>query len=390
MTVVGIAEVLFLSLLTVTILRFCGLWILSLSYGLVRPTGKSTEDRISLIVPAYNEEKSISQCITSLLALDYPDFEIIVVDDGSKDRTFEIARTFEAPKVKVLHQENKGKSEALNTGIRASTGTIILTIDADTRLNPSSLTSISARFDGNPRLGAIAGNVKVDAPKGLLKRIQDLEYTTSIGYIRKAQSVLGAVLIVPGPIAAIRKDIIEKAGGFSSATFAEDFDMTLTVLKAGYKVQFEDGAIAYTIAPGTVIDLLKQRRRWYRGMIQVLAKNEDMFLRSRYGIAGIYGIPSMWFETASSLINIFLLLFAVISGYFEGQWDTVLYGLAIYWALQTLVVITAVATDKEKHWYLIALSPALVFYNSFLDGVRAAAFVEELLSLRMAWETPAR
>ena len=387
---VAIAQVLFLSLLTLTVLRFCGLWVLSLSYHLVGQKREGIHEKISLIVPAYNEEKSISQCIASLQALDYPDFEVIVVDDGSRDRTLEISRSMEGPRVKVLHQENKGKSEALNTGIRAASGTIILTIDADTRLNPTALRSISARFEGNPRLGAVAGNVKVDAPKGLLKMIQDLEYTTSIGYIRKAQSVLGAVLIVPGPVAAIRKEIIEKVGGFSSATFAEDFDMTLAVLKAGYKVQFEEGAIAYTIAPGTVIDLLKQRRRWYRGMIQVLSKNEDMFLRGKYGVAGIYGVPSMWFETISSMINIFLLLFAVVSGYFEGQWVTVLYGLAIYWALQTLVVITAVVTDRERHWYLIALSPVLIFYNSFLDGVRAAAFVEELLALRMAWETPAR
>jgi poly-beta-1,6 N-acetyl-D-glucosamine synthase len=386
----SIAQTLFLSLLSITVIRFCGLWALSLSYGFLRPKSGSPSERISLIVPAYNEEKSIAQCLRSLLSLDYPDFEIIVVDDGSRDRTLEIARAIEDPRVKVLHQENGGKAEALNTGIAASTGKILLTVDADTRLNRTALLSIANRFEGHPELGALAGNVKVDEPRGLLKRVQDLEYTSSIGYIRKAQSVLGAVMIVPGPIAALRREAVEKAGGFSSATFAEDFDITLAVLREGYKVQFEDSAMAYTIAPGTVGELLKQRRRWYRGMIQVLAKNEDMLLRGRYGVAGIYGVPDMWLETIFPLINIFLMLFAVLAGYLEGQWSTVVYGLAIYWALQILVVITAVATDKERHWYLILLSPILIFYNTFLDGVRATAFIEELLTLRMKWETPAR
>lgn len=386
----GAVQILFLSLLTLAMVRFGGFWVLSLGYSFHRQRENNSEIRISLIVPAYNEEKSIVKCLESLLALDYTDYEVVVVDDGSKDRTLELARSVEDPRVRTIHQENKGKAEALNTGIGASTGEIMLTVDADTRLNKSSLKSIASRFAGQPGLGALAGNVKVDSPEGLMKRLQDLEYTTSIGYVRKAQSILGAVLIVPGPIAAIRKEVVEKVGGFSGSTFAEDFDITLAVLKAGYKVQFEDGAIAYTIAPATATDLLKQRRRWYRGMIQVLSKNQGMFLRIKYGVAGVYGVPSMWFETISPLVNIFLLIFAILDGYFEGQWVTVLYGLAFYWLLQILVAITAVATDKERRWYLILLSPLLIFYNSFLDGVRTASFIEELLTLRMAWETPAR
>ena len=125
-------------------------------------------------------------------------------------------------------------------------------------------------------------------------------------------------------------------------------------------------------------------------MMQVLAKHEDMFFRKRYGVAGLYGIPYMWYDTVSPIINIFLALFAVLAGFATGDWAPMLYGLAGYWVLQTLVAISAIALDKERRPGQVLVSPLLIFYCTFLDGIRAAAFTEEILSLGMKWEKPSR
>ncbi len=382
--------ILFLSLLVVALVRVLSLWFLSFAYRFRKQASTAAIERISVIVPAYNEEKSIASSIQSLLGQDYHNYEVVVVDDGSKDGTLEIAKGFEGPKVRVIHQENRGKAEALNTGLKAATGDIVLTVDADTRLNRGALGALAGRFASDPKLGALSGNVKVDAPRGMLQRLQEVEYTTGIGLTRKGQSMLATVMIVPGPIAAFRKEAVEKVSYFSPHTFAEDFDMTLAILKLRYKVEYEDRAIAYTIAPRGLEDLLKQRRRWYRGMIQVLAKHEGMFFRRRYGVAGMYGIPYMWYDTVSPMVNLFLALFAVMAGFETGNWAPVLFGLGAYWILQTLVAISAIAMDRERRLWQIFVSPFLIFYSTFLDGIRAAAFIEEILSLGMKWESPAR
>ncbi len=381
---------LFISLLVVALVRVFSLWFLSMAYSFRRASAATPTDRISVIVPASNEEKSIAASMRSLLAQDYGDYEVLVVDDGSTDGTFEIAKEYEGPSARVIHQENKGKAEALNTGIRAASGSVVLTVDADTRLNSGALRALAARFASDPRLGALSGNVKVDNPRGLLQRLQEVEYTTGIGLSRKGQSMLASVMIVPGPIAAFRKEAVEKVSYFSGRTFAEDFDITLAILRERYRVEYEDNAIAYTIAPRGVEDLLKQRRRWYRGMMQVLYKHEDMFMRKRYGIAGLYGIPYMWYDTVSPMISLFLALFAVLAGFVTNNWLPILYGLSLYWGLQTVVAISAIVLDKERRLWQVIASPLLIFYSTFLDGIRAAAFIEEVLSLGMKWEKPAR
>ncbi len=385
-----IIVVLFLSLLVVALVRVFSLWALSMAYSFRRPRNVLATERVSVIVPAYNEEKSLASSVESLLKQDYANYEVVVVDDGSRDRTNEIAKQYEGGKVIVIRQENRGKAEALNTGIRAATGSIVLTVDADTKLNPGALSALAARFASDPRLGALSGNVKVDEPRGLLQRLQEVEYTTGIGLTRKGQSMLASVMIVPGPIAAFRKEAVEKVSYFSSHTFAEDFDITLAILKERYRVEYEDRAIAYTMAPKGVEDLLRQRRRWYRGMMQVLAKHEGMFLRKRYGVPGLYGIPYMWYDTVSPIVNLFLALFAVVAGFTTGDWAPILYGLGAYWLLQTLVSVSAIVLDSERRLWQVFASPLLIFYSTFLDGVRAAAFIEEVLALRMKWEQPAR
>ena len=381
----------FYGVLVITLFRLSTQLVLSWAYNVKGRVRRSeVYPKISLVVPAYNEELTIKDCIQSLLNIDYPNYEIIVVDDGSTDKTLEEARKFEVLGVKVVRQPNQGKANALNHGIRLSGGEIVVTVDADTRLHPESLTNIAWRFANNQRLGAVAGNVKVAPTPGMLNALQSVEYTTGINLIRKAQSVLGCVMVVPGPIAALRRDVVERVGFLSDDTFAEDFDITMKILRDGYRVEYEDRAIAYTDAPKNIEDLMKQRRRWYRGMMQVLDKHKDMYLSRKHGVVGMFGVPNMWFETVSSIFNISLILLAVFSELLTRDFLTSLAGLALYFVVELAVEIFAISLDPVPQARELVTTPLLLFYNVFLDGVRMMAFTEEGIGVVMRWEKPRR
>ena len=367
------------------LVRLC----LSLIYNLTR-RNKELEvfPKISIIVPAYNEAKTIRSCIQSLQNLNYPNYDIIVVDDGSTDNTFEEAS--QCSGVKVIRQKNQGKPVALNTGILESDSDIVLTVDADTTVDKEALRKIAGRFAANERLGAVAGNVKVKYEPTILNTVQSAEYATGINLVRKGQSVLGCVMVVPGPVAALKKEAIERAGLFSDDTFAEDFDITLKILKSGYKIEYEEGSIAYTDAPKNTEDLMKQRRRWYRGMIQVLEKHRDMYFNRKYGSAGIFGIPNLWFDTISPFLNIGLLLVTLLTWILTGESSSSLAGIIVYLAVALALGVVGLSLEPkpEKRNYLAI--PLLLFYNVFLDGIRIMSLTEEMVNIMMEWEKPKR
>lgn len=380
----------FSAILVIAVFRLCSWLFLSLAYNLkgkVEPM--ELFPLISLIVPAFNEEVTIKKSIQSLIDLDYPNYEVIVVDDGSSDKTLEIAREFESFQVKVIHQQNQGKANALNNGIRNSNGEIVVTVDADTQLRKDSLNKISARFSRNKRVGAVAGNVKVIPEKSILNVVQGTEYTVGINLVRKAQSVLGCVMIVPGPIAALRKEAIEQAGLFSSDTFAEDFDITMKILEKGYEVEYEDEAISYTDAPKNLEDFMKQRRRWYRGMLQVLDKYRNLYFSTKHGLFGMFGVPNLWFDAISPFFNTALILLALV-GLYLGDASISLLGITVYFVIQFAIGVFAVSLDPRPRLRDFLGIPLLLFYNVFLDGIRLMSFTEETINVFMKWEKPKR
>ncbi len=346
--------------------------------------------KISIIIPAFNEEVTISSCIESMLSLNYPRYEVVVVDDGSSDNTYNEASKFSGKGVKVISQKNTGKPGAINTGIKNASGEIVITVDADSKLHPDALKWISRRFSGNPRLGAVAGNVKIDKPNSILKALQSLEYTSSINLGRKSQSLLHCVMIVPGAIAALKTSVLREVGFFPEDTFAEDFDITMKILKAGYHVEYESRAMAFTQAPESIEDIIKQRRRWHRGMTQVLAKYKNMYLNPKYGTAGMIGVPYMWLELSSSLINMVLLCILLVASIFMTDMSSLTTGMLTYWALMIGVSIYSVLIDPKPSIKEIIISPLFLFYNIFIDGISIMAFIEETLSIAMRWEKPKR
>ncbi len=252
------------------------------------PAAPDFKPAVTVIIPAYNEEKVIEQTVRSVLASDYPHLRIIVVDDGSPDATAEVVREkfpveIALGRVLLLTKPNGGKASALNYGLDHTDDEIYVGIDADTVIAPNAITLLVAHF-ADPQVGAVAGNAKVGNRVNLWTRWQALEYITSQNFERRALNVFGAVSVVPGAIGAWRREAVREAGGYHTDTVAEDADLTMWLLQNGWRVVNEDRALAFTEAPTTAGGLMRQRFRWSFGILQAVWKHgAAMRKRSRLG-----------------------------------------------------------------------------------------------------------
>ncbi|MFW6111328.1 MAG: glycosyltransferase family 2 protein, partial [Thermoproteota archaeon] len=238
---------------------------------------------ISVIVPAYNEEEGLRRTLEGILEADYPSEkkEVIVVDDGSTDRTLAVASLYRKRGIKVYHKEHGGKYSAINYGLKFAHGEIIITVDADSIIGRRALKELVKNFQ-DPEVAAACGNIKVLNRENWITRCQALEYILGINILRRALDVFGAVTVVPGGLGAFRKEILEGGGLYDKDTLTEDFDVTVKTLKTGRIVQASSYALAYTQAPKTLKSLYKQRMRWYTGNLQTLIKHRDAFLNPRF------------------------------------------------------------------------------------------------------------
>ncbi len=257
----------------------------------------SYRPKVAVLIPAYNEEKVIERTIRAALNSNYPNLRVIVIDDGSKDRTLEVARqAFKAEaaagKVLILGKPNSGKAEALNYGIEhIGDAELFVGIDADTIIAQDAISRLVPHFI-NPKVGAIAGNAKVGNRVNLWTRWQALEYITSQNFERRALDVLGAVSVVPGAIGAWRVSAVREAGGYHVDTVAEDADLTMALLRLGYRVEYEDMALAYTEAPTNANGLMRQRFRWSFGILQAVYKHRKVV--GREGPLGWVALPNIF------------------------------------------------------------------------------------------------
>ncbi|MDQ7250716.1 glycosyltransferase [Dongia sedimenti] len=248
---------------------------------------------VTVVVAAYCEEPVIARTLTAVLASNYPDLRILVVDDGSSDRTAAmIAATCGSdPRVSVLTQANGGKFNALNHAYGAITTDIVIAIDADTIIDPEAIRMLVRHFQ-DPAVGAVAGNVKVGNRQTLMTRLQSLEYVTAQNIDRRAAEVFNGIMVVPGAIGAWRRAAVEQAGYYSSQTLAEDADLTVAIARAGYRVLFEEAALATTEAPETVRQFMRQRLRWMLGMLQTAWKHRGAIAERRW--IGLVSIPELF------------------------------------------------------------------------------------------------
>jgi cellulose synthase/poly-beta-1,6-N-acetylglucosamine synthase-like glycosyltransferase len=256
----------------------------------------SYKPKVAVLIPAYNEEKVIERTVRAVLNSDYPNLRVIVIDDGSKDRTLEVARAAFAEEeargtVLILGKLNSGKASALNYGIEhIGDAELFVGIDADTIIAPDAISRLVPHFI-NPKVGAMAGNAKVGNRVNLWTRWQALEYITSQNFERRALDVLGAVSVVPGAIGAWRVSAVREAGGYHVDTVAEDADLTMALLRRGYRVEYEDMALAFTEAPTNANGLMRQRFRWSFGILQAVYKHRAVFARK--GVLGLVALPNI-------------------------------------------------------------------------------------------------
>lgn len=348
---------------------------------------------ISIVVPVYNEGKILSKSIQSLLNLDYKNYEIIIVNDGSTDDTAEISKDFVGyrkgrhglVKISLINKENGGKATALNVGINYSSFDFILCMDGDSQLSSESLKRMIRHFK-DEKIGAVAGNVKVLNRKSLLTDLQALEYIEGLNMARSAQSYIRAVNIIPGPIGLFRKTAIEKAGYYSSDTFAEDADLTLKILAGGWKIYYEPRAISYTEAPASFQQLLKQRYRWTRGIIQSIRKHKRLLINPTINPRNTLILWSMFYEALIwPTMNLAAHLFFILAALFFGFSSLIIFwwlGLAL---LDLISALYCIAAEKEE----ARLLPYTIVYRMFfilvIDICKAMSTVEEFLGIKMTW-----
>jgi cellulose synthase/poly-beta-1,6-N-acetylglucosamine synthase-like glycosyltransferase/peptidoglycan/xylan/chitin deacetylase (PgdA/CDA1 family) len=270
---------------------------------------------VAVLIPAYNEEKVIERTVRSVLESDYPNLRAIVIDDGSKDRTAEVTReAFQEEiadgRVTVLTKPNSGKADALNYALEYVTEELFVGIDADTIIAPDAISLLVPHFR-DARVAAMAGNAKVGNRVNLWTRWQALEYITSQNFERRALNTLNAVSVVPGAIGAWRTADVRAAGGYHHDTVAEDADLTMALLQAGYRVNYEDRALAYTEAPTTANGLMRQRFRWSFGIMQAVYKHRGAIKQK--GALGWVALPNMViFQILLPLVSPFIDIMFVI------------------------------------------------------------------------------
>ncbi len=357
---------------------------------------------VAVIVPAYNEEKVVCQTVRSLLASQHPDrFEIIVVDDGSTDNTFTVLQEAFAGEslVTIVSKPNAGKPEALNYGIGLTKADIVITLDADTVFARDTIMLLAARF-ADPRVGAVAGNAKVGNRLNFLTRCQAVEYVTSQNLDRRALTALNSVTVVPGAVGAWRRDVVERAGGFSGETLAEDADLTIRVRRMGYAVEYEDRAIGLTEAPDTLRGFIRQRFRWMFGTLQVAWKHKDALFRPRYGFLGFIGLPNIFvyqifFQLISPVMDLWLAI-VCLKSFFLWLWHPALWEpdallrVAFYYALfmaaDILASVAAFLMERREDKLLLAwLVPQRFFYRQLMYVVAVKTLIASLRGREMGW-----
>lgn len=326
--------------------------------------GERYQPLVSVVVPAFNEERVITRTIDSLLASDYPAFEIIVVDDGSTDGTHDlVAEQFaDERRVSIYTKSNGGKAAALNFGWQKATGEVVIALDADTLFEPETLAALAHRF-ADPKIGAVAGNAKVGNRINVVTKWQALEYVTSQNFDRRAFASLNCITVVPGSVGAWRREVLEEAGGFSSDTLAEDQDLTIQVRKLGYTIGYEESAVGLTEAPDSLRNLAKQRYRWSFGTLQCMWKHKDALFNRKYGALGFIAMPNVW---------IFQVFFPLISPLMD---------LMFIWTMAGALV-TSLEHQKEYAHTPTNLNEVLFYYALFLAVDWFGAFAAFLMEKR--------
>ena len=351
---------------------------------------KTIHDKmVSVIVPCYNEEMVLKSSLLSLIDQTYKNYEIIVVDDGSSDKTYLIAKSMEFiennKRLVALTKPNAGKANALNFGISKAKGELILTVDADSKLSSSAIELMTEYFD-DPQIGAVAGSVYVTNQNTLWSKLQALEYIQGLNLVRNGQAYLKLVNIIPGPIGMFRKSAVLEVGGYQSDTYAEDCDLTLNLINKRYKIDYEIDAVSYTEAPETLTELLKQRYRWTRGILQSVLKHKDKLwkLHKNFSMSMV-----MWYMLFEAILWPFAFVFAnifmIYVGVTAGHNSMFIYWWLIFTVLDLAASLYCVSVTKENIRLVLHAFYYRIFFINIINIAKILATLEEFKGVKMNW-----
>ena len=385
-----------------------GLGIISAWKDLRRPRPPiDPKTFVSVLIPAFNEERVIERSVSQVLASEDVQLEVIVIDDGSKDRTSEIVeRTFgKDPRVHLIKLENGGKARALNHGLAVAKSEIVIALDADTQFEPRTIARLARWLAADERLAAVAGNAKVGNRINVVTKWQALEYITAQNLERRALARLGAMTVVPGAVGAWRKQAILDVGGYPPETLAEDQDLTIAVQRKGWTVAYDQGAVAWTEAPQSFRQLARQRFRWAFGTIQCVWKHKRVMADGRPRGLAFVGLPQtitfqLLFALISPIIDLALILniFWTITSIHEHGYTAMkgdLQHVALFWILFAAIDLTAglvaFALERRENWKLMLwLIPQRFGYRQVMYYVVIKAVVQALRGPRVGWSSIAR
>ena len=345
---------------------------------------------VTVVVPAYNESANIAATVRSLVANDYPDIEVIVVDDGSTDDTAGVVARLNLPGVRVIRQANAGKPAALNTGIAHARADLLVLVDGDTVFEPDALGRLLQGFT-DPDVGAISGNTKVANRRGLLGRWQHLEYVMGFNLDRRMFEVGECMPTVPGAIGAFRRHTLADVGGVPAVTLAEDTDLTMAIIRAGWRVIYEESAIAWTEAPSSLRQLWRQRYRWCYGTMQAMWKHRRCMLEpgpagklGRRGLAYLLAFQVL-LPLAAPAVDVYAIYGLIFLP--SGQVAAVWLGFAL---LQALTAAYALRLDHESLYPLWTLPLQQFVYRQLMYLVVVQSTVTAASGIRLPWQRIAR
>jgi len=352
--------------------------------------------KITLIIPAHNESISIKKTIISVLENNYPNKEIIIIDDHSTDDTFEQANKFAKKGLIRVFSRKEGsgsKAAALNFGSVYATGDILMIMDGDTLIERNVLKQI-AKYMDDPKVAAVAGNVRILSGDGgisnILTKCQSYEYVISFELGRRVRNLMNVLVIIPGAFGAFRKEMAQKTGLYDKDTITEDFDLTVKVFKTGYKVMFISDAIAWTFCPSTWKGWIRQRVRWTHGQIATLLKHKDIMTAKNvvYKNLFVLAVFDMLFMDFMLIILRFASLIWII---FFGFTENLVYAfilLSIVYLINESVAFLASAIfspNKNDLKYLYLLPFIFVVYRPVYSLVRIYAIVTALIKRNIKW-----
>jgi cellulose synthase/poly-beta-1,6-N-acetylglucosamine synthase-like glycosyltransferase/peptidoglycan/xylan/chitin deacetylase (PgdA/CDA1 family) len=343
--------------------------VIWLAYRFRRLPKTDFAEPVSVVMAAYNEEKVIAGTLRSLLGTDYKgEIEVIVVDDGSSDETSrEVERVADVdPRVRLLQQENRGKARALQRALSAVRHAIVVFVDADTHFQRDTLSALLEPF-ADAGIGAVSGHAKVGNLRTFIARCQSLEYTCGFNLDRRAYTRWNCVTVVPGAISAIRKSAIDRVGGLSLETLAEDTDLTLMLHKDRQRIVYVPQAIGWTEAPESVRTLARQRFRWAYGTLQCLWKHRDMVFNWNYRALGWFSLPSVWFfQIILVAITPMVDLFLIVSLLF-GAWHALLPFVIIFLSMDVILATLACILEREPVIRAWRILPMRLIYRPMLS-----------------------